>query len=259
MENKEILEEEKKEEEKVIEENETSSPLEESKKKPKKKNQAIIIAIIIAVLVVSAAFFYVKKSNNESGALITDDVVMASVNGEKITKTEYDAVFQRLLPQIEQSGLSEDAEYLNKIKSQVLEGLVNDKLLLQNAKKSGVTVTQEEVQKEMDAIEQRVGGAENLKTQILQEGTTKEKLTKDIENQIFVQKYLLANVDFASPAATEEEIKAFYDNASKGQEGVPDLESVSVQIKNQIIKDKQQKLISDFLQTLRESADINIF
>ncbi len=249
MENKEFLEEDKKEE------GSTGLTNKINNKKPQKK-WVILVAVFILILIISLAFFYIKKS--ESPLSGTGSVVIATVNGDKIFKNDYDAVFKRLNPQIEQSGQSNNKEYLDKVKIQIINGLINDKLLLQNAKKSEITVSEDEVIQELQSITERVGGEENLKNEMLKEGLTKEKLKEDIKNQIFVQKYLLANIDFNSPSVSEEEIKAFYDRASEGQEGVPNLEVVSSQIKDQITKDKRQKLINDFLDKLRATADINI-
>jgi hypothetical protein len=250
MENKELLEEKKIEEE-VVELSQKKD------KKPQKNRIMLVVAVIVSVLIIAFAVYYVKKSANSP--VVVNSAVIATVNGEKITKTEYDAVFEQLLPQIEQAGLSDNADYLKGIKTQILDGLVNDKLLLQNAKKSQVIATEEEVKKELASITERAGGEEKLNTQISKEGLTKEKLIDNVKNQIVMQKYLLANINLASLSVSEDEIKAFYDNASKGQEGVPDLKEVSSQINDQIMKNKQQKLVSDFLGTLRASADINIF
>jgi len=257
MENEEVSKESKEEKESTLmPKTDQKEDSQEKGKKSQKKYALLTAAALISVLIVGGAVFYVKKTSNPLA--FTADTVVATVNGEKITKAEYDIVFQQLLPQMEQSGLSNNAEYLAKVKTDILNGLVNDKLLLQNAKKSDIAVTEDDLKKEIEAITARVGGEEKLKALMLKEGTTEKKLKSDLTNQLLVQKYLFKNIDFNSPSVTEEEIKIFYDNASQGQENVPSIESVSSQIKDQILKDKRQKLLSDFLEKLKASADINI-
>jgi|GEM_PF-1580214 len=246
---------EKVEENKVTAEPELAEAPQKEGKKPKSKVVATVASLVVVVLLISAAFYYVKRSDGDS----MSSGVIATVNGEKIIQADYDDLYKKLLPQIQASGNAEDAEYLKGVKAQLIDGLVNDKVLMQYAKKAGISVTQDEINTEMATIVERVGGEEKFNAQMTQEGLTREKLESDLKDQVIIKKYLLANIDLNSLNATEEEIQTFYDEASKGQEGVPALDEVRSQISDKIVKDKQQQAINDLVAKLRASSDVKIF
>lgn len=110
----------------------------------KKKIALIISFIFILLLFVSCS---TKKD------------VVATVNGQNITNAEYKEAFDQVKKQIESSPqYSKDLwnqdyqgkKFIDAVKDNVLDNLVMQKLLLQEAKKQNISVTDKEINDEYD-------------------------------------------------------------------------------------------------------------
>jgi len=246
--------------------------------KSKNKNGIIIItvAVLIAVgIVVYAAYF--KDSDDMmdgKGADIVNTVekkpyvfdefdetkLIASVNGDEILQGELMTRFKQVIYQIELQGgtVVKGSEDAVKLKEQVLDNLINDRLLLQKAEKENLTATAEEIDNGVADIIKQVGSEEDFNSQLARENMTLDDFRKLVEGQIIIQKYILQSVDLDSISVSEEEINDFYARISEGKEGVPSLEEVRPQVESEISGNKQRELVLDFLKSLRDAADINI-
>ena len=119
------------------------------------------------------------------------------VSGASISQSELDARFKQITDQMKTQGtiITEGTDQEKQLKAKTLENLINDKILLQNAKKSGIKVTAEEIQKEIKSIIDRVGSEEKFKEQLKSGGMTEEKFKDIVSKQLTIQKYILANID----------------------------------------------------------------
>jgi foldase protein PrsA len=91
--------------------------------------------------------------------------IAAQVNGQPITNFE---VLSRL----------------NQIhRTDTLNQMVNEKILYNEAKKKGVSVTEADIQNKIAEIEKNVGGADSLNDLLSQQSQTR----KDLEDQIKIQ------------------------------------------------------------------------
>jgi hypothetical protein len=231
----------------------------QKKEKSSSKKRIIITAVVVAVLIVFGALMYNAKKA-EHDAMGGASNVIATVNGEKIMQSEYDTIFAQLSPQFQASNTSNNPDAMQNLKNQIVDSLINDKLLLQNAAKNNVSVTSDEVDTELQSIVDRLGGADKFNAQLQQEGITEAGLREDIQKQLVIQKYILSNVDLNSINVTDEEISSYYDQvveSAQEKEGIPDLDDgVKQQIKGQLIQQKQQQAVQEFIAFLRSSADI---
>ncbi len=225
--------------------------------KGKKTIFAVSLAVII-VLIVVAVFYY--KNTKISEAPTIEDKIVATVDGSSINQSELDIRLGQIISQMEAQGrvVLKDSEEEKQLKSRVLENLINDEILLQNAKKAGLKITPEEIDKEIKDIISRVGSEEKFKAQLKSENIKEEEFRDIVAKQFLIQKYILANVDINSISVTDEEVSKFYEQISAAQKGVPPLEEIRSQVENDILANKQRQMVSDFIDSLRKSAKINI-
>jgi hypothetical protein len=106
---------------------------------------------------------------------------VAIVNGQKILTTD----FNRNLAQLKQY-YPKEAE--NNLKKYLLEDMVVDMVILQQAK--DIEIPESEVEKQYQEIVETYDSEENLLKELKEFGFTKEDLLKDIKKQLIIAKYL---------------------------------------------------------------------
>lgn len=235
----------------------------------KRGGAGITIAIIAVILValIGGAYAYYRSHGNSFGSLgntlnlgsATNEPV-ARVNGTDIVRGEYDKNYASLEQSLKAQGTDTTApEIQEQMKKQVIDSLVNEELLFQTATKAGYSSNDEDVQKEYDSLATQLGSEDALKNQMAAVGLTEEALRADISRRLTIQAYLLATVDPAELAVTDEEVKGFYDSVqpTEGQE-LPPFEDVSDQIKQQLASQKEQEAVAKVLETLRADASIEV-
>ncbi|MDF2661190.1 MAG: peptidyl-prolyl cis-trans isomerase, partial [Paenibacillus sp.] len=118
------------------------------------------------------------------------DTVVATVNGVEIGK-------QQLFDELIRNG-----------GAQVLNNLINEELVKQEADKAGVQVTDDDLNKELDSFKKSLSlsSDEEFDMMLMQYGMTKDELKKQMPMQVRLRKLLEPKTD-----VTEEEMKKYYD------------------------------------------------
>ena len=190
-----------------------------SQKKLSKK--AVIVFTIIALLLLA---FYKK-----------DWFIAATVNNQPITNLEL------------QKRLND------QYKTQLLNQIVNEKIIEQEAAKKGVIISPNQINTKVAETENQYGGAESFNALLSQQGVSKQDFIKQIKLQLIVEKLYQSEVD-----PTADEIKQFMDTNSSDPEATD--EAKFTQTAKESIK--QQKLSNIFqtkFQELKQSAKVQIF
>ena len=182
---------------------------------------------------------------------------VATVNGTAIEQSAFDTQLASVIASLKLQGVdTENADNLAQIKTQVLNDLINNELVLQGVTKAGITVADTDVETQFQRLLTEAGGADQLKAQLAGAGQTEAQFRANIAKQLAIQAYLLQNIDISTATVTDEEAKTFYDTNVKTQANAPAYKDVVDQIKQQIIADKQQILVNAFIASLRERATV---
>lgn len=217
-------------------------------------NKEKIISVGVVVLVLGAIATFAFLGSSKMGG---DEASVAVVNGVEITKTQYDEQLALVISSYKSQGVdTENAENKTQIEAQVLNDLINNELVTQGIAKAGITISADQVEQQYQLLVTQAGGVEKLNEQLTISNLTEAKLRENISRQLAVQAYLAANIDVSSATSTDAEAQAYYDTNIKGQENAPAFAEISTQIKQQIVADKQQALINNFLASLRSSATV---
>lgn len=165
-------------------------------------------------------------------------LIAATVNGKSINRLA-------LLQKLEKQG-----------GKKILESMVTESLILQEADKRKITVNQKEIDVEMKKIEANVASQGSTLDQALQnQGMTKNDLTEQIKIQLMLQKMAGSDIKI-----TDQEVND-YINANKNQQGIESSgqeiskEQATAQLKQQ----KLQQSIQSFLSDLKTKAKITYF
>jgi thioredoxin 1 len=181
------------------------------------KKKIIIIAAIAIVVLAGAFLFYFFYLGNPNRQ------VLVRVNDEKITIEQFNKALANMETPLMRDMLREEPD-------KFLEGMIVNTLLLQEAKKQGVS-----------------GSVKTYKDADKGSRSTEESILK-----AFMEK------KFSSPPeVTQEEIEGFYKMYKDRMEGKP-LKEVAPAIEQIIREMKQREALGQFLEELRKNAKVEI-
>jgi len=187
-----------------------------------------------------------------------DSKVVAKVNGKEIKRKELDLQIQRIAKNQQFSVPDKQTEERKKFERNVLNSMINDNLLVQDAESQNFQPKEEEIDAYYSALANQVGGEEKL-TQALQNmGTTTEQLRKDLANQIMVEQYLNFIKEKNEIVVTEEEVKNFYEKQVAPQNLGVELKTIEPKIRQTLEQKKLNQPLSEIIQNLRKEADISV-
>lgn len=138
------------------------------------------------------------------------DRVVAVVNQEIITLSEVEKWIDPLKNEIVTKDRLERREQVQEICRKVLEKLIEDKLIDQEVKKSGVKVPSKEVEAALEEVKRRNAATqEDLEKALAADGLTLEAYKKQIEKGLQRQKLISWSVKVETKAG-EKEWREFY-------------------------------------------------
>jgi peptidyl-prolyl cis-trans isomerase SurA len=220
-----------------------------------------IISIVVAVLIVAGGiyygFFVAGKGGAKPAVTTTNTNSVATVNGTTLLKSDFDSQLATAVASLKAQGVdTTSASQVALIKSQVLENMINNELVLEGIAKANIKIPDTAVETQYQALVTQAGGKDKLAEQLKTANMTEDQLRVNIAKQLAIQQYLSQNINVSSATVTDAEVKKYYDDNTKGQTNVPAFKDVSAQIKQTLINQKQQLLINTFLASLRASAQI---
>src|SRR3990172_2801856 len=137
---------------------------------------------------------------------------------------------------------------------QVLEQLVTERLIIEEASKQNVVVTKEEISGEVKNLEERFsqqqGGLEGF---LASQGMTRVELEKQIELNLKLEKLVADKVQ-----VTDEEVDTYYTENKESYSSVEKDEAVK-QIRELLTNQKLQSAVSEYLANLRQQAQVKIY
>ncbi|WP_440896672.1 SurA N-terminal domain-containing protein [Amphibacillus sp. Q70] len=195
--------------------------------------------------------------------------IVAEVNEEEIAKDEFEtnymAQFQQAALQMQMSGQELDQDQL---KQQVVEGMIGQELLTQEANNEGIEASEEEINSIIDDLIEQNGfeSEEDLFAVLEEQGTDQEDFMQQVETQAKVDSLIISESS-ETLEASEEEIQQLYDQMVEQQEqlnqggeeqDIPELEEVREGLEDQIIMQKESEVAQELVNRLRENAEISI-
>lgn len=190
---------------------------------------------------------------------VAEDEVVATINGEEITGEAYNSALASTQSNLQQMGQDPTTEEgAEQAKTQTLDLLVNQTLIIQKADEAGHEATEEEIDEEYASFQEQFGGEEALNEIMEAQGMDQETLRSQMADSIKFDKY----VNEVAPAEepSDEEIQEFYDQITAqaeqtGQEA-PALEDVREDIVANLNQQKQQEQLMAHLEELKAEAEI---
>ncbi len=238
-----------------------------------RRHKKLMIGIVVFAALAFGGNYYVtqgtKKETVVTGSII-DSLIeenaaddgsgpVAKVNGAEISRIDYQNTVKELtLSLLQQGYTTTDSTVASQIRQQAVSILVNTELLVQDAKAKGVEVSDAEVAEEYQKIIKDMGSEETLMLTLNDMKITEADLMVDIENQLAVDRHVEASTPINEQVVSDEEVKTYYDNVSVNNPDIPSFDNIKVDLKEQLLQQKKQQVVSDFIQELRAAATIEV-
>lgn len=237
------------------------------------RHKKLLIAITIFAVLAFGGNYYVSQGTKKETVVSTsiiDSLIeetaaddgtgpIATVNDVEISRVDYQNTVKELsLSLLQQGYTTTDSTVATQIRQQAISILVNTELLVQDAKAKGINVSEAEVAAEYQNIIKDMGSEEVLELTLKDMNLTKADLMEDIQNQLIVDLNVESNTTINGQTVTDAEVKTYYDNVSANNADLPSFDNIKDDLKEQLLQQKKQQVVSDFIQELRAKATIEV-
>lgn len=209
-----------------------------------------LVVALSAVMVLSSAI-------PSFGEETTVDGIVAVVNGDIITMYELNSKIAPIMKQFKGRDLSAvEEEQLRKIRSQLIDRMVNEMIIDQEAKRLKVVVSDQDVDNELKMIKESSGlSDEEFEQRLALQKTTlkdfKDKISKDIR-----QHRLLSFKVKNKVVVTDEEIKSAWNSTrSKAEASARNVHLKLILFPENVSAEKVREQIESGEMTFEEAAD----
>lgn len=191
--------------------------------------------------------------------------VVAQVNGEEVSKEDFEAAytgqFQQAAMQAQMSGQEIDQDQL---KNQLAESMVGQKLLIQEAENQKLAASDEEVNQTLEQLAQQNGleTTDEFLKALDEQGMKEEEVRSQVATQVKVDRLIAESAGDTTPS--EEEVEAAYEQIKEQQEQMgseeelPAFEELKPDLEEQVKTQKENEATQTLVAELREKADVTI-
>ncbi|NLN49659.1 MAG: hypothetical protein GX154_11370, partial [Clostridiales bacterium] len=173
------------------------------------KKYVIPVVIIIALSTLWGCGMVVVKESEEEKSIV------ARVDGEAITKEEFDIIFNvfKIQEEMKQGSDIWDKTYMGKkyidlAKEQVLQQMIEDKLQLKKAAELNISIPQEEIDEEFDKFKKLFNSEEKF-VEYLSNLEMEQDYFKESIKKSLILNNLKENLT-KETEITKEEVEAYY-------------------------------------------------
>ncbi|TDL76693.1 foldase [Rhodococcus qingshengii] len=187
-----------------------------------KQNKKLVF--VIGVLILAIGVFL--------SLALSKDKAIAKIDGDAISKDElYDVM-------VKQYGAA------------TVEQLIADKIVASEAKKQKITISDEELNKEVDKLKESYGGEEGFEQVLASNNTTVDVLKEDLKNYLTMRKLIEPQIKI-----TDEELKTYFDENKDSLGEAEQVKASHILIEDEsTAKEIKQKLAdgADFAELAKE-------
>lgn len=178
-------------------------------------NKSLLIVAAVALSVTLAGCGIVRKN-----PAAEKNAAVAEVNGQVITKEEFDKSFELYKTTYESqygpdiwSTDMDGKKFIDVIKEQVVEKLINDRLVMEDAREQGIEVADAEVDQEIKTIKDYFDDEQRYLDFLAAQNLSEEEFAAQVKQDLIIGKYRETVVEGVT--VSEEDIRKYYDENPK--------------------------------------------
>ena len=201
--------------------------------------------ILLLVLVIAMTGCQNIEKVDTQGKIVDGKEVIAKVNDEYILKSDYDRQVAQVKSALEANGqdysTAEGKKVLKEVKEKVLEAMITDQLILQQAKDDDVVLQEGEYEQAINDLEKYHGGKDALDTYLKQQGLNRQSFEKLVQEQLIINNFkekLTSDIK-----VTDKEVKKYYDdNKSMFELPAPEIRASHILVDTE---DKAKEILAE--------------
>jgi parvulin-like peptidyl-prolyl isomerase len=180
--------------------------------------------------------------------------IVAIVNDEVITEADVTSRVTELLE--DEEGRPKSSLNPSEMNQLMLRHLIEQRLMLQEARRANVSVTPEEIAERLDTIKARFGSEEEFEEMLAQSQLPKEQLKQQIREQLMVKRLIDVKIRSAitiSPRDVAKELSLHPELAKPGDRVLAS--HLLIRVTENRSEEQARALIEDLHRQLAEGAD----
>jgi len=231
------------------------------------KKLLVLVICLVTILVIGCT----TENNSSTNGLGEMGDVAATVNGVDIKLEVFQDTVEQMKVSYGQQGFDfegeEGEEVLEQIKQQAINNLIQQEVLLQEAKQEGYDATDEMVEEELRNVKTQFPTEEEFEMALEANQLTENEFKEMLVNEIQIELLLQSKVE--EIAVSEDEVEEMYEQyiqqieqrieGDKEVQEVPPFEDVKDQLKAQIQQGKQQEQEERIIEELMGKSEIQVF
>lgn len=186
------------------------------------------------------------------------------INGQEIGRERLLKDYSQMKVLYEEAGIdTATAEAQEFMKEALLSDLISTTLLAQEADRAGVEVDEARLDQELEAAVARFESPEAYRAMLEKVGMTEDEFREKLRRQLRIADLMKQRVDEAVDSSdglqfTEEEKKSMYAIIDAQLGGMPSFEEIEETMDEMLEYNKVQVILGDYIQSLIESAEIDV-
>lgn len=230
---------------------------------PDKKNLTRWAIIVLILALAAAGLWYVYQSQAPGAgneAANNENAVVATVNGEELTQQKYNQVLAQATNFSMQQGINlQGPAAQEQLQAQAMDALISEELLLQKARAEGFGASDEAVAAQVQQSRSQFPDEATFQSSLEAAGFTEAMLQEQVKEQLTIDSYLEATIDFEGINITDEDVTSFYNEiASSSPDAIPPLEDIRSQVRTSLVQQREQELVGELITQLRNEAEVEI-
>ncbi|ROR74116.1 SurA N-terminal domain-containing protein [Bogoriella caseilytica] len=189
---------------------------------------------------------------------------VAEVNGSEITREEfagvYESQFQQAAMEAMMSGQEVDE---GPIRDQVLQSMIGNELLFQEAAGREYDVTEADLDAALEEVAADSGmSTEEFLAAVEEGGMDRDQVMDELRTRVQVERLIADETGDLAPSS--EEVRDYYDDlveqseAAGSEQEIPPFEEAEEIIAQQLASEREGEAVRDIVEGLREGADVTV-
>ncbi|MCK4262193.1 peptidylprolyl isomerase [bacterium] len=186
--------------------------------------------------------------------------IVAVVDGEVITLSELEEFLGPLQAQIDRAYMGEELnERRQEAQQQALERLIEERILLQEAKNRDIEVREDRIERRLEEVRGRFSSEEEFGEALNSENLSLQRLKKRIEEELMVQRLVDWEVRSKIRVGGEESREFYRENKGRFKEpGEAELSHILIRVEEETVRAEAERRGNDILAKLKEGADFSL-
>ena len=186
---------------------------------------------------------------------------IAMVNGVVITRSQYDREVKIQRERVTRQGRKVTDDQLPVLKNQVLEGLIEREILIQESRKAGINISDQKVDEQLAKIKKRYPDENEFKNALSQMDLSEDDVKNQIKHGLAIRELIDKQIT-DKVVITDKESKAFYDGNPQLFKQPEQVKASHILIKadanaDEAKKAEAKKKIKEVQQKLKDGGDFS--